>query len=588
MAEVKHYEEEPFRFQFIPAGDPFKGNLYVQTPELSPYSQQVNLSSPDALRRYARNAAEQRGFNEESLRAALQEVATIRHEEVTAAIEAEENSRGEISNDTSSDADVLVGYTEDVELSHTREEKTHATLRVEDHGETLPVEGKRFNQWLRRRFYEDVGKAPGATVLQSAVDTIAAQALFEGHEEPVFRRVAGHEGAVYLDLCNEACEAVEITLSGWRVVSEPPVKFVRSEGSAPLPYPETGGSVEELRPFLNLADDDSDEDFKLTTGWCIGALNPTGPYPVLEIVGEQGTAKSTTVELLRSLVDPATPPLRPLPSSERDLVIAASRRWILAFDNLSYIKPETSDAMCRLSTGGGFGTRTLYTDDEETIFEATRPQVVNGINTIAVRGDLQERALSIILAPIPPEERRRESEFWASFEAVRPRILGALLDAVSGALREVENLKPESLPRMADFALWVSAAETSLGWESGSFIEAYSENRLSATASALEGDPVAMAIRKLLQAPGHDGEWSGTAQELLDKLNYRTDEDVKRSKTWPKAANALSRAMNRLAPLLRVSGIEYRESEEGHDRRKVKTLRLVETEEGEATVRRRA
>jgi len=183
------------------------------------------------------------------------------------------------------------------------------------------------------------------------------------------------------------------------------------------------------------------------------------------------------VRVLVSLVDPAVVPLRAPPREERDLAVAASGSWCLAFDNLSYLPGWLSDALCRLSTGGGFGTRTLYTDDQETLFDFKRPVILNGINQVGLRGDLQERSLIVQLPPIFSAGRRREREFWAHFEATRPQILGALFDAVSGALRSVDNVSLEESPRMADFAAWVTAAEGALGWETGAFMAAYAENR---------------------------------------------------------------------------------------------------------------
>ncbi len=330
-----------------------------------------------------------------------------------------------------SQTDILVGYAEDSELLHTPDQVAYSTFRVGDHRETWPVESKRYELYLRRRYFELHGKAPKAQAIKDAVDTIVARALFDGIEERVFVRLAGHEGAVYVDLANESWEAIEITPVGWQVVSDPPVKFVRRKTSAPLPQPVPGGSIEELRPFLNA----DERYFRLVVGWLVGALNPEGPYPVLEINGWQGSAKSTLARLLVALIDPSVAPLRALPGNERDLAIAANGRWVLAFDNASYVRAEISDAMCRLSTGGGFATRRLYTDDEEMIFDAKRPQIVNGINPVVLRGDLQERSLQVVLNPILPEERRQEQDFWEDFEEARPRIFGALLDAVSCALR---------------------------------------------------------------------------------------------------------------------------------------------------------
>lgn len=40
-------------------------------------------------------------------------------------------------------------------------------------------------------------------------------------------------------------------------------------------------------------------------------------------------------------------------------MIAANNSWCLAYDDLSHVPPWLSDALCRLSTGGGFATREL-------------------------------------------------------------------------------------------------------------------------------------------------------------------------------------------------------------------------------------
>jgi hypothetical protein len=469
-----------------------------------------------------------------------------------------------------SQTDILIGYTGASELFHTPDQQACATFWADDHWETWPVEGKRYELYLRRRYFEDYGKAPKAQALMDTIATIAARAIFGGSEEEVFVRVAGYEGAVYIDLASDAWEAIQVTPLGWQVISDPPIKFTRSKNSASLPYPVPGGSVEELKRFLNI----DEQHFKLVVGWLIGAFNPQGPYPLLETIGWQGTAKSTLCRLLVSLSDPAVVPLRALPTNERDLAIAASGRWVLAYDNVSYIRPEISDAMCRLSTGGGFGTRRLYSNDEEMIFDAKRPQIVNGINPVVFRGDLQERSLQVLLHPIPPDKRRQEREFWKEFEDARSRIFGALLDAVSCALRKRDQVRLEESPRMADFATWVTAAEEALGWEPGDFTRAYESNRMEASEALLENDPVATAIKGLLDRYP-DGEWSGTSEKLLEKLNWRASEEIMRSKAWPKAPNHLSRHLNRIAPALKEAGIEYLQREEGREKRKIKTLRKV-------------
>jgi hypothetical protein len=218
---------------------------------------------------------------------------------------------------------------------------------------------------------------------------IAARAIFDGPAKVVHVRVARHgDDTLYLDLCNDPWEAVEITASGWHIVLSQavPVKFVRKDNAAPLPYPTRGGTVEILRRFLNV---ETDEDFGLFVAWVIGTFNADGPYTILVLQGEQGSAKSITVRVARSITDAAVEPLRAPPRSERDLAIAASGNWTPELDNLSGIRPWLSDALCRLATGGGFATRELYSDDREVIFSQKRPVILNGIDSLAVAGDLR-------------------------------------------------------------------------------------------------------------------------------------------------------------------------------------------------------
>ena len=263
------------------------------------------------------------------------------------------------------------------------------------------------------------------------------------------------------------------------MIDTPPVRFRRSAGMLPLPIPVAGGSIDELRPFLNVR---SDNEFSLAVSWVLAALRDRGPYPVLALFGEHGTAKSTFANILRSLIDPNTLPLRTLSRDDRDLFIAANNGHVLGFDNISFLADWISDTLCRLSTGGGFATRQLYTDQDEVLLDAIRPVILNGIEEVVNRPDLADRAIFLTLEPIPDDKRRLETELWAAFEAVRPRILGALLDAVALGLERLPEIRLERLPRMADFAIWATACETALrhqdgtSWEDGTFMKAYSGN----------------------------------------------------------------------------------------------------------------
>jgi len=454
---------------------------------------------------------------------------------------------GDGEDENQSQATLAANMAADWELWHTPAKDAYATFPVGEHLETWPVRSKMFKRFLAKQFFEEQGKAMNAEALGAAVNLIEAQALFDGSEYPIHVRVAEHESKVYLDLCNADWQVVEITPNGWQVIGESPVKFRRSAGMLPLPTPESGGSLEELRAFLNV----EDTTWPLVVAWLVATLRPRGPYPVLALFGEQGSAKSTTGRLLRDLVDPNSAPLRAEPRDGRDLMITAGNSWCLAYDNLSHVPPWLSDALCRLSTGGGFATRELYTDQDEVIFDSQRPVLLTSIEEVATRSDLLDRCVIVWLSAIPEGSRRPESEILKTFEIARPRIVGALLDAVVGALKNLPSTKLDNLPRMADFALWVAAAEASLGWPEGTFLAAYAGNRASANEVALEASPVA---RPLIEMLDEQGEWLGTSGELLEALESRVPDQVKRQRIWPANARSMSGHVKRLSPNLRAAG----------------------------------
>jgi hypothetical protein len=195
----------------------------------------------------------------------------------------------------------------------------------------------------------------------------------------------------------------------------------------------------------------------LVIGSLLNAFDPEGPYFVTNYVGEHGTAKSSAARIERQLVDPSSNPLRSPPKGERDLIAQAASNRIVALDNLSYLPPWLSDAICRLATGGGHSARTLYTDLEEISLAVKRPVFLNGIEDVAVRPDLADRALQIELEEIPEENRMPEKVLWCEFDRHKTEIFSAILDALSCALRNRSKVKIKYLPRMADAVIWATA-----------------------------------------------------------------------------------------------------------------------------------
>jgi bifunctional DNA primase/polymerase-like protein/primase-like protein len=445
-------------------------------------------------------------------------------------------------------SDVLIELAGDADLFHTEDGAAFADIEVDGHVETWPVKSNGFRQWLLHQYFIKTHGAPNREAITSAIAILEARARFDAPTYQVHVRAAGYSGRIYLDLCDEQWRAVEINEKGWRVIDTPPVRFTRARGMLPLPIPAKGGTVDDLRRFINIK---KAGDFVLLVAYVVAALRDRGPYPILALRGEEGTGKSTLVRIIRSLVDPNRVPLRTLPRDERDLYIAASNGHLLAFDNVSMLPPWLSDGLCRLASGGGFATRMLYTDQDEVLIDATRPSVLNGIEDFVARADLADRCIFIHLTPIADDKRREEGELNAGFEAAHPAILGALLDAVAHGLREWPRTLLKAKPRMADFARWATACEGAM-FKPGSFEEAYQRNRKAAIADVIDADMVAGAIRTFMCK--HE-EWSGTAAELGERLEELVGERQAKSKAWPDSPRALRARLQRTQAPLRKIGI---------------------------------
>ena len=342
---------------------------------------------------------------------------------------------------------------------------------------------------------------------------------------------------------------MEVTASGWKVIKDPPVRFRRPQGLAPIPEPRPGGSVMDLQPLVNI---DNPDEFRLLVSVLLSYLSPTGPSPVVIFEGQQGTAKSTTEKMVRSIIDPSSPPLMSEPRSEQDLVIAASNSWVLALDNLSQIKRWLSNALCRVATGEGFRTRRLYTNDDEMIFNLRRPILLNGIGAVANQSDLLDRAILLAQPPIADSKRRTEEDIWSEFEKVQPGVLGALLDVLVVVQREVGKINKTNLPRMADFARRSIAAAKALGWTQAEFRRAYNDNRKAADRNALEASPIAEVLTDFIVGKRH---WQGTSGELFVILNNLVS-FLDRPPRWPRTPEGISAELTRITPNLKADGVE--------------------------------
>lgn len=472
---------------------------------------------------------------------AIREATTRRHDAT-----ADEQAAIKLYDDDGkplSQAAVLIEIGRRHRLFHCERGDPYAEILADGRKAVLRVDGADYRKALGGEYFKATSKGANRNAIGDAVNTLEWIAL-EGPEERVHLRTADTTDGIAIDLADDTAEAVTITGEGWEITPAP-ANFLRIGKPLPLPRPaEPDFSL--LWRYVNVNKDDR----VLVAAWMLAALRPRGPYPIMLLVGEQGTGKSSTSRTVKRLTDPSASLLRAPPRDTRDLLVGARNAWVLSLDNLSGASAELSDALCRISTGGAIAERRLYSNEEEILIEIQRPLILNGIEDPATRPDLADRCIHLVLPQL--QCPRSEAAIERDFQRDAPAIFAALLDGLALAVRDHGRIRIEKLPRMADFALWAAAGVPALGFTADEFLAAYRRNRAELMDSAIEASPVASALVRMM-----DGctRWDGSSADLLLDLAAR-DPGAAMSPSWPRSPKGLLGALRRLAPALRGQGIE--------------------------------
>lgn len=445
---------------------------------------------------------------------------------------------------------------ETVDIFRTESEEPYLTIE----GVTYRIQSAEFNELLWKQHFVEYGHAPSCCKVKEAIKTLYMFGKTLAPVKKVHRRFAKIDDVVFIDLGTPDFSAVKITQESVSVVQNPEAKFIRPNVQRQIGAPMLKSLPEHLELLKRYIPFKTDEDFILFVSWLLGCMNSDGGYPVLFLVGEQGSAKSTTCRLIKDLLDPSSVSLRNMPKSEKELMISANNDFVLCFDNTSKISDSQSDNLCKLATGSAFTTRRLYSTVSEVQLSSKNPCVINGISCLPTRQDLLDRSIIISFGYISSDVRKTEKELMEAWEHDRPMIFGALCQAAAVALKNYEQVSERDLPRMADFAKWVIAAEERLPWENGVFLETIQSSRAKLVEDAVEAEPVAKAVIKLMA----DREsWCGTASELLDKLENIMNQGRKKYPDWPKIPNQLSNKLGRVSAFLREKGIQIERRHSG-------------------------
>lgn len=477
------------------------------------------------------------------------------------------NNSDSVQRDTIKKEEIVELITDELKilLFHDKDKEGYAKIKLENGYGIYKITGNEFRRYLSYQVWQKFKVAISRDTQNTVIGLIEGKAVHEGAQYNLHLRTAWINDSLWYDL--GLGRAVKITGSGWEIIPDAPIIFrnlIHQEQQAD-PIPAEAKDMEDVFKYMNLNEDPGLRC--LMAVYLCGILLPDVPRPVLAVHGQQGSAKSTLLRVIKKLLDPSAVELLTYPKSSVELIQQLSHHYLVFFDNISEIKESLSDDLCRACTGQAYTKRRLYTDDDDVIYHYKRAVAINGINLVAQKPDLLDRSLIYELQPITKEGRIDESSFWLKFEENKPKILGSIFTILSKAMAIKESIILERKPRLADFAMWGCAIAEALGYGKEKFLNAYEANIDKQNSEALNASPVAQLVMAFME---DRDEWKGSAKILLDEFTKIADAHGLK-KEVPKSVNWLWRRIKEVKANLNTVGIDAYHDDSDRPRRIVLT-----------------
>jgi len=457
---------------------------------------------------------------------------------------------------------------EHCDLFHDERNNGYAVTMHNGIQRTLRLRGREFRRWLAGTYYGETSRAANNEAISTTLSVLEAKATFDGSMLELSNRFAMRDNNIYIDMADENWRVVKVTAAGWEILNNPPVLFRRYSHQQPLPDPVPGGKLSDIHRHLVIK---NAGDRLLLEAWLISCAFSDIPRPAITFHGLQGASKTTTARILKSLSDPSVTESVNFGRGAAELAQVLDHHGVPCFDNMTSIPAWASDMLCRSVTGGAFSKRELYSDDNDVILSFRRPMIITGINIPTHAPDLLDRLLLIELERIHPEKRMDEITFWKQFNADKPLLFGALLDAISGVMQHLPNIKLNKMPRMADFSRIACAYAEFIGIGSERMLDIIMQHTERQTQEVIDSDPVAAVICEFVRK---HGSWTGTAAKLLELLN---EFSPTRLNGLPRVPNHLSRKLKVIHSTLLEVGISFRRQPKDSGGNRLLTLEKIRT-----------
>jgi len=478
---------------------------------------------------------------------------------------------GKPVDDDKSQSQRLIELAFDQDITLYRDERKEYYIFYKQEGvggyENHPIDSSHIENWLTNLLWTQEYTVPNSESIKNVQRVLKANA-YNGEITKLYNRVApdGKEG-IYIDMADDAWNVINVTAQGWTFTSTPPRPiFRRYSHQKPLPTPIAGGDAAELFRYANITDP-YHQILYATAIVC--SLIPEIEHPVFNVFGPYGSGKSLLLEIVKKLVDPSVTPLLSLHKDDKELIKNLDDQYCVFFDNISYLTSDISDILCRAVTGMGFSLRRLWTNNETFIRQFKRVVGLNGINIPAEQGDLLSRCINLETSDISEVDMIPRKKMEGLLQERTPYLLGAFLDVLVKTLAVQSTVKISEVSRMGDYSEWGYAAAQALGYDPDDFLKAHKENRGHGSVDAVSASFVGPLVQRFMEDRKHE-VWEGTPQALYDEMveTAKKHSISTTQRRFPKAANYLSRELNKLSPDLRKLGFLV-------SRQRTNTARLI-------------
>jgi DNA polymerase elongation subunit (family B) len=222
---------------------------------------------------------------------------------------------------------------------------------------------------------------------------------------------------------------------------------------------------------------------------------------VNNIIGMEGTMKTTYLERIKSLVDPVPGGKLNAPRIQlREIEQLFAHSYFVAFDNVGELSYDLSNFICAVATGTSVQFRKLYTSQGIVQLVIKCCVAFTSVNRAFIQSDAVRRLLNMQFLAIDDDlNYGDEMELRNRFETtIKPQLLGYIFSIISKAIIIKGAIRGKySLKSMAAAEEWGEVISQAMGYAPGSFIDAYEKLSTIQKSQTLEFNSLVILYQKL-------------------------------------------------------------------------------------------